>query len=214
MDRHEGQQGQADAAECRDAVCRQPLDQECALVPCLQTRGRRLTLLFFPAVNLKLGGRNWTLDANSLPIAPGTIVFGADIAHAAPGSRGASVRRLPNQGKELCLLTSSPLSCLPRSRRSLPPLTAPARTGRSVASSKDLNYRLADFLFLPHQAEIRSQDAGVESIAGLDEMVYAHLLQYEKTSGQKAQCLVFYRDGVSEGEFKCVRPSASSALSS
>lgn len=87
-----------------------------------------------PLVNLKLSGRNWTVDT---PAAPGTIIFGADIAHAAPGSRGAS-RVLPSAPWPSLhadsILTRSRPSLLARRfaaspRSSLPP-TARCPTGR------------------------------------------------------------------------------------
>ncbi|KAL6897362.1 hypothetical protein ACP4OV_007058 [Aristida adscensionis] len=51
---------------------------------------------------------------------------------------------------------------------------------------------------------VRAQGARVEIISGLEDIVKELLLAFQRDSKQRPQQLIFYRDGVSEGQFKLV----------
>jgi len=56
-----------------------------------------------------------------------------------------------------------------------------------------------------YAAKIMMQDSRVEIIAALDEAVAGLLLEfYKKTGGKKPERIIFYRDGVADGQFQHV----------
>lgn len=56
-----------------------------------------------------------------------------------------------------------------------------------------------------HTATYRAQGARVEQIEALQEMMVQLLKQFYRVQGRKPQRIVFYRDGVSEGQFAMVQ---------
>lgn len=52
-----------------------------------------------------------------------------------------------------------------------------------------------------YSATIRLQEGRTEPIADIMEMVKGHLLEFKKNTGKLPTNLIFYRDGVSEGQF-------------
>ncbi|GAA5859849.1 hypothetical protein JCM8547_004357 [Rhodosporidiobolus lusitaniae] len=116
--------------------------------------------------NVKLGGTN-AIPALGPIVSKPTIVFGADVSHAAPGS------------------------------------TAPSIVGVVASMDKQITR---------YGSRIAVQPSRQEHIAGLEGLVRSLLLQFKKSVKVKPERLIFYRDGVSEGQFPIVLAHEFSAI--
>ncbi|KAK0448305.1 Piwi domain-containing protein [Desarmillaria tabescens] len=114
-------------------------------------------------INTKLAGRGFVPQDPAMTFFASvpTMIIGADVSHAAPGSMAPSVA--------------------------------------SVVASTDL-------YGAQYTARMAIQRPRQEIIENLESMVTSCLeVFYKKNQGQLPQRLIFYRDGVSEGEFEIVR---------
>lgn len=133
-------------------------------------------------VNMKLGGMNLYLSPPQIPFIAQrpTIVLGGDVTHPAPGSLRLFFFRFKD-GWSNCVMIGD------TNRPSVAAVTASmdARASRYASA-------------------IRVQAHRTEIIADLANMIKELLKTFYQSSGQKPERILFYRDGVSEGQFKAV----------
>jgi len=117
-------------------------------------------------INAKLGGRNSkVLPANTPLMQIPTLIFGADVSHAAPGSSASSIASVVGSYDQHC--------------------------GRYIS-------------------RLSAQASRQEIIEDLEQMAYEIMQSFFKLNGgggnpsAKPQRIIFYRDGVSEGQFQAV----------
>ncbi|XP_054787898.1 protein argonaute 1-like isoform X2 [Prosopis cineraria] len=127
-------------------------------------------------INVKVGGRNTVLvDALSrrIPLVSDrpTIIFGADVTHPHPGE------------------DSSPSIAAVVASQDWPEITKYAGLVRAQAHRQEL---IQD-LFKQWQDPVRGTVTG--------GMIKELLISFRRATGQKPQRIIFYRDGVSEGQF-------------
>ncbi|XP_019705740.1 protein argonaute 1A isoform X1 [Elaeis guineensis] len=127
-------------------------------------------------INVKVGGRNTVLmDALSrrIPLVSDrpTIIFGADVTHPHPGE------------------DSSPSIAAVVASQDWPEITKYA----GLVSAQAHRQELIQDLFKVWQDPQRGTVAG--------GMIRELLISFKKATGQKPQRIIFYRDGVSEGQF-------------
>ncbi|GMH03924.1 hypothetical protein Nepgr_005763 [Nepenthes gracilis] len=127
-------------------------------------------------INVKVGGRNTVLaDALSrrIPLVSDrpTIIFGADVTH-------------PNPGED-----SSPSIAAVVASQDWPEVTKYA----GLVSAQAHRQELIQDLFKTWQDPVR----GTVSAGMIKEL----LISFRRSSGHKPQRIIFYRDGVSEGQF-------------
>ena len=145
-------------------------------------------------INSKLGGINQVIDPSvkSPVFREPTIVFGADVTHPSPTKNGTDVRH-PSPTKNGTDVTHpSP------SKNGIPSIAA-------VVASMDANAT-------KYQARVRAQRhekgrGAQEIIIDLAAIVRELLIEFYKANGKlKPSKIIFYRDGVSEGQFDQVLP--------
>ncbi|KQK00677.1 protein argonaute 1A isoform X2 [Brachypodium distachyon] len=127
-------------------------------------------------INVKVGGRNTVLVnalSRRIPLVSDrpTIIFGADVTHPHPGE------------------DSSPSIAAVVASQDWPEITKYA----GLVSAQTRRQELIQDLFKVQQDPQRG------SIAG--GMVRELLISFKRSTGQKPQRIIFYRDGVSEGQF-------------
>ncbi|CAI9113305.1 OLC1v1013879C1 [Oldenlandia corymbosa var. corymbosa] len=127
-------------------------------------------------INVKVGGRNTVLvDALSrrIPLVSDrpTIIFGADVTHPHPGE------------------DSSPSIAAVVASQDWPEVTKYA----GLVSAQAHRQELIQDLFKTWQDPARGTVTG--------GMIKELLISFRKATGQKPQRIIFYRDGVSEGQF-------------
>ncbi|XP_026666285.1 protein argonaute 1A-like isoform X2 [Phoenix dactylifera] len=127
-------------------------------------------------INVKVGGRNTVLmDAltRRIPLVSDrpTIIFGADVTHPHPGE------------------DSSPSIAAVVASQDWPEITKYA----GLVSAQAHRQELIQDLFKVWQDPQRGTVAG--------GMIRELLISFKKATGQKPQRIIFYRDGVSEGQF-------------
>ncbi|KAK4490521.1 hypothetical protein RD792_001201 [Penstemon davidsonii] len=130
-------------------------------------------------MNVKVGGRNMVLDqavARRIPFLTDrpTIVFGADVTHPQPGE------------------DSSPSIAAVVASMDWPQVT----TYRGLVSAQGHRVEIIQDLYKT------SQDPKRGTIHG--GMIRELLIAFYKSTGQKPHRIIFYRDGVSEGQFNQV----------
>ena len=134
-------------------------------------------------INSKLGGINQVIDPSvkSLVFREPTIVFGADVTHPSPTKNGADGTH------------PSPSPTEPTKSNGIPSIAA-------VVASMDANAT-------KYQARVRAQrhekgGGAQEIINDLAAIVRELLIEFYKANGKlKPSKIIFYRDGVSEGQF-------------
>ncbi|MQM08404.1 hypothetical protein Taro_041262 [Colocasia esculenta] len=127
-------------------------------------------------INVKVGGRNTVLvDAltRRIPLVSDrpTIIFGADVTHPHPGE------------------DSSPSIAAVVASQDWPEVTKYA----GLVSAQAHRQELIQDLFKVYQDPVRGTVTG--------GMIKELLISFKKATGQKPQRIIFYRDGVSEGQF-------------
>ncbi|CAN6252682.1 unnamed protein product [Urochloa humidicola] len=127
-------------------------------------------------INVKVGGRNTVLvDAVSrrIPLVTDrpTIIFGADVTHPHPGE------------------DSSPSIAAVVASQDWPEVTKYA----GLVSAQAHRQELIEDLYKVHQDPQRGTVSG--------GMIRDLLISFKKSTGEKPQRIIFYRDGVSEGQF-------------
>lgn len=127
-------------------------------------------------INVKVGGRNTVLvDALSrrIPLVSDrpTIIFGADVTHPHPGE------------------DSSPSIAAVVASQDWPEVTKYA----GLVSAQAHRQELIQDLFKTWQDPVRGTVTG--------GMIKELLISFRRATGQKPQRIIFYRDGVSEGQF-------------
>ncbi|XP_019175527.1 PREDICTED: protein argonaute 1 [Ipomoea nil] len=127
-------------------------------------------------INVKVGGRNTVLvDALSrrIPLVSDrpTIIFGADVTHPHPGE------------------DSSPSIAAVVASQDWPEITKYA----GLVSAQAHRQELIEDLFKSWQDPVRGNVTG--------GMIKELLISFRRATGQKPQRIIFYRDGVSEGQF-------------
>ncbi|XP_042505573.1 protein argonaute 1-like [Macadamia integrifolia] len=127
-------------------------------------------------INVKVGGRNTVLiDALSrrIPLVSDrpTIIFGADVTHPHPGE------------------DSSPSIAAVVASQDWPEITKYA----GLVSAQAHRQELIQDLFKVWQDPVRGTVSG--------GMIKELLISFRRATGQKPQRIIFYRDGVSEGQF-------------
>ncbi|KAB2633787.1 protein argonaute 1-like [Pyrus ussuriensis x Pyrus communis] len=127
-------------------------------------------------INVKVGGRNTVLvDALSrrIPLVSDrpTIIFGADVTHPHPGE------------------DSSPSIAAVVASQDWPEITKYA----GLVSAQTHRQELIQDLFKTWQDPTRGTMSG--------GMIKELLISFRRSTGQKPQRIIFYRDGVSEGQF-------------
>ncbi|XP_043695109.1 protein argonaute 1-like [Telopea speciosissima] len=127
-------------------------------------------------INVKVGGRNTVLiDALSrrIPLVSDrpTIIFGADVTHPHPGE------------------DSSPSIAAVVASQDWPEITKYA----GLVSAQAHRQELIQDLFKVWQDPVRGMVSG--------GMIKELLISFRRATGQKPQRIIFYRDGVSEGQF-------------
>lgn len=127
-------------------------------------------------INVKAGGRNTVLvDALSrrIPLVTDkpTIIFGADVTHPHPGE------------------DSSPSIAAVVASQDWPEVTKYA----GIVSAQAHRQELIEDLYKVYQDPKRGTVSG--------GMIRELLISFHKSTGQKPQRIIFYRDGVSEGQF-------------
>lgn len=130
-------------------------------------------------INVKVGGRNMVLTdavARRIPLLTDapTIIFGADVTHPAPGE------------------DSSPSIAAVVASMDWPEVTK----YRCLLSSQPHRQELIDDLFQTVQDPTRGPLSR--------GMIREHLIAFRTSTGLKPHRIIFYRDGVSEGQFKQV----------
>ncbi|CAH3143541.1 unnamed protein product, partial [Porites evermanni] len=134
-------------------------------------------------INSKLGGINQVIDplVKSPAFREPTIIFGADVTHPSPTKNGADGTHLPPSPTE------------PTKSNGIPSIAA-------VVASMDANAT-------KYQARVRAQRhekgrGAQEIINDLAAIVRELLIEFYKANGKlKPSKIIFYRDGVSEGQF-------------
>ena len=134
-------------------------------------------------INSKLGGINQVIDPSvkSPAFREPTIIFGADVTHPSPTKNGADGTHLPPSPTE------------PTKSNGIPSIAA-------VVASMDANAT-------KYQARVRAQRhekgrGAQEIINDLAAIVRELLIEFYKANGKlKPSKIIFYRDGVSEGQF-------------
>ncbi|EEE66396.1 hypothetical protein OsJ_22736 [Oryza sativa Japonica Group] len=127
-------------------------------------------------INVKVGGRNTVLvDAVSrrIPLVTDrpTIIFGADVTHPHPGE------------------DSSPSIAAVVASQDWPEVTKYAGLVSAQSHRQELIDDLYNITHDPHRGPI------------CGGMVRELLISFKRSTGQKPQRIIFYRDGVSEGQF-------------
>ncbi|OVA19450.1 Argonaute/Dicer protein [Macleaya cordata] len=127
-------------------------------------------------INVKVGGRNTVLEdalLRRLPIVSDrpTIIFGADVTHPQPGE------------------DSSPSIAAVVASMDWPEVSK----YRCLVSAQPHRQELINDLFKV------GQDSKGELVRG--GMIREHLLAFRRSTGHKPHRIIFYRDGVSEGQF-------------
>ncbi|KAJ9145671.1 hypothetical protein P3X46_028026 [Hevea brasiliensis] len=127
-------------------------------------------------INVKVGGRNTVLvDALSrrIPLVSDrpTIIFGADVTHPHPGE------------------DSSPSIAAVVASQDWPEITKYA----GLVCAQAHRQELIQDLFKEWQDPVRGKVSG--------GMIKELLISFRRATGQKPQRIIFYRDGVSEGQF-------------
>ncbi|GMP32881.1 hypothetical protein CsSME_00006439 [Camellia sinensis var. sinensis] len=127
-------------------------------------------------INVKVGGRNTVLvDAISrrIPLVSDlpTIIFGADVTHPHPGE------------------DSSPSIAAVVASQDWPEVTKYA----GLVCAQEHRQELIQDLFKSWQDPVRGTVTG--------GMIKELLISFRRATGQKPQRIIFYRDGVSEGQF-------------
>ncbi|XP_006656523.1 protein argonaute 1D [Oryza brachyantha] len=127
-------------------------------------------------INVKVGGRNTVLvDAVSrrIPLVTDrpTIIFGADVTHPHPGE------------------DSSPSIASVVASQDWPEVTKYAGLVSAQSHRQELIEDLYNITHDPHRGPI------------CGGMVRDLLISFKRSTGQKPQRIIFYRDGVSEGQF-------------
>ncbi|GFS34116.1 Stabilizer of iron transporter SufD / Polynucleotidyl transferase [Actinidia rufa] len=127
-------------------------------------------------INVKVGGRNTVLvDALSrcLPIVSDvpTIIFGADVTHPHPGE------------------DSSPSIAAVVASQDWPEVTKYA----GLVCAQEHRQELIQDLFKSWEDPVRGNVTG--------GMIKELLISFRRSTGQKPERIIFYRDGVSEGQF-------------
>ncbi|XAR53149.1 hypothetical protein NMG60_11021574 [Bertholletia excelsa] len=127
-------------------------------------------------INVKVGGRNTVLlDAltRRIPLVSDkpTIIFGADVTH-------------PNPGED-----SSPSIAAVVASQDWPEVTKYA----GLVCAQEHRQELIQDLFKSWQDPVRGTVTG--------GMIKELLISFRRATGQKPQRIIFYRDGVSEGQF-------------
>ncbi|CAA7410653.1 unnamed protein product [Spirodela intermedia] len=127
-------------------------------------------------INVKVGGRNTVLvDAltGRIPLVSDrpTIIFGADVTHPHPGE------------------DSSPSIAAVVASQDWPEVTKYA----GLVSAQVHRQELIEDLFKVYQDPVRGTVTG--------GMIKELLISFKRATGQKPQRIIFYRDGVSEGQF-------------
>nr|XP_009759518.1 PREDICTED: LOW QUALITY PROTEIN: protein argonaute 1-like [Nicotiana sylvestris] len=127
-------------------------------------------------INVKVGGRNTVLVdglSRRIPLVSDrpTIIFGADVTHPHPGE------------------DSSPSIAAVVASQDWPEITKYA----GLVSAQAHRQELIQDLYKTWQDPVRGTVTG--------GMVSELLISFRKSTGQKPQRIIFYRDGVSEGQF-------------
>uniref|UniRef100_A0A0D9WUD8 Piwi domain-containing protein n=1 Tax=Leersia perrieri TaxID=77586 RepID=A0A0D9WUD8_9ORYZ len=127
-------------------------------------------------INVKVGGRNTVLvDAVSrrIPLVTDrpTIIFGADVTHPHPGE------------------DSSPSIAAVVASQDWPEVTKYAGLVSAQSHRQELIEDLYNVTHDPHRGPV------------CGGMVRELLISFKRSTGQKPQRIIFYRDGVSEGQF-------------
>ncbi|XP_078445686.1 stabilizer of iron transporter SufD / Polynucleotidyl transferase [Wolffia australiana] len=127
-------------------------------------------------INVKVGGKNTVLaDAlnGCIPLVSDrpTIIFGADVTHPHPGE------------------DSSPSIAAVVASQDWPEVTKYA----GLVSAQMHRQELIEDLFKVYQDPVKGTVTG--------GMIKELLISFKKATGQKPQRIIFYRDGVSEGQF-------------
>ncbi|KAG8074533.1 hypothetical protein GUJ93_ZPchr0006g42628 [Zizania palustris] len=127
-------------------------------------------------INVKVGGRNTVLvDAVSrrIPLVTDrpTIIFGADVTHPHPGE------------------DTSPSIAAVVASQDWPEVTKYAGLVSAQSHRQELIEDLYNITHDPHRGPISGG------------MVRELLISFKRSTGQKPQRIIFYRDGVSEGQF-------------
>ncbi|TYJ38693.1 hypothetical protein E1A91_A04G009900v1 [Gossypium mustelinum] len=127
-------------------------------------------------INVKVGGSNTVLAAAIPPVSDGrTIIFGADVTHPSPGE------------------DSSPSIAAVVASKDWPEITKYAALVCTQAHRKEV---IQD-LYKTWQDPVRGIVSG--------GMIKEHLISFQRANGgHKPERIIFYRDGVSEGQFSHV----------
>lgn len=147
---------------------------------------RKMNMAYFAnvalKVNIKLSGINFSVDPADLPgfgQSP-TIVFGADVTHPGPGSLAPSVAAVVASWDSV-VRTYTRISYRIR--------------------AEDVARQAANY-----QAETRIQSSREEIISELAAMCTTLLRNFYAKNGNKPpQRIIFFRDGLSEGQYSEVR---------
>ncbi|KAM0838402.1 hypothetical protein ACQ4PT_060985 [Festuca glaucescens] len=152
------------------------LISQCCLAKHIYKRSPQYLANVALKINVKVGGRNTVLvDALSrrIPLVSDrpTIIFGADVSHPHPGE------------------DSSPSIAAVVASQDWPEVTKYA----GLVSAQTRRQELIQDLFKAWQDPQRGTVTG--------GMVKELLISFRRSTGQKPQRIIFYRDGVSEGQF-------------
>ena len=148
-------------------------------------------------INVKLGGMNSFLKAQDIPFISDrpTILMGADVTHPAPGKDTNLFVILSNCRDSNLLL----LGLIGASNNNSRPSIASLCASMDAKASR-------------YAASIRVQAAREEIIVDLANMAKELLKTFYQTCGRKPERILFYRDGVSEGQFSTVLNSEIKAV--
>ncbi|KAM0951728.1 hypothetical protein DsansV1_C03g0028821 [Dioscorea sansibarensis] len=130
-------------------------------------------------INVKVGGRNNVLEDainKRIPLVTDfpTIIFGADVTHPAPGEEGSA---------SIAAVVAS---------MDWPEVTK----YRALVSAQERRQEMIKDLFTV------TQDPQKGTLYG--GMIREHLIAFRRATNQKPHRIIFYRDGVSEGQFSHV----------
>jgi len=120
-------------------------------------------------INVKVGGTNWIIPRDNFKFFMSTpsIIFGADVTHAGPGSPMPSIA--------------------------------------AVVASMDASAS-------KYGCVLKSQGRRLEIIEDLSNIARTLLIRFYKSTQRKPEKIMFYRDGVSEGQFQAVLSAEVQAL--
>lgn len=133
-------------------------------------------------INVKLGGMNQYIPQQHVPfINDQTIVFGADVSHPSPG---------------IYIYNIDPKESVADNAIYWYVFLGDSARGSLAAVVASMDPQLSRYA-----AETRVQAGRTEIIADLSIMAHALLMKFIDSNKKRPERILFYRDGVSEGQF-------------